>query len=262
MRKISPCARVALVGLAVAVSGAAGCSLSNQETPGLSGPSEFGTSVVLAASPEILPQDGVSQSFVTATVRDAAGRPQKDVVIRWSAVTSDTASIPASVALNATTSTTDADGKAMVVVTAPQMPAQQPVTPNTVTVQAAPLSVDASASFVRFVTIRLQPPANLPRATSVLVPRFVVTPAQPRVGIEVRFDASASTTKEGTVITTYTWNFGDGTSDTTSTPVTNHVYTEARVYPVTLTITNNVVVDPAVPLYESAEIGQTVTILP
>src|SRR5690348_3387613 len=127
MLKIPHCARVALIGLVVAVSGS-GCSLSNQETPSLSGPSEFGTSVVLAASPEVLPQDGASQSFVTATVRDSGGQPMKDVVIRWSALTSDTDSVPASVALNAPTSVTDANGRATVVVTAPQAPAQAPVT--------------------------------------------------------------------------------------------------------------------------------------
>ena len=263
MLKIPRCAHVALVGLAVAVSGATGCNLSKQETPSLTGPSEFGTSVVLAATPEVLPQDGASQSFVTATVRDTAGQPMKDVVIRWSAVTSDTNSVPASVALNATTSVTDANGRAMVVVTAPQAPAQAPVTPNTVTVQAAPLSLDSSASFVRFVTIRLQPPANLPPATTALVPRFTVKLSDPHAGVEVSFDASTSTTRERTVITTYAWNFGDGVSEVTSTPTTSHVYTEARTYPVTLTITNNVLIDPAVPdKYEHADVARALTVLP
>jgi len=260
MLKIPCPAHIALVGLAVAASGAVGCSLSNQETPGLSGPSEFGTSIVLAATPEVLPQDGVSQSVVTATARDTAGRPMKDVAIRWSALTSAPDSIPATVALSATTSYTDANGHAAVIVTAPQMPAQAPVTPNTVTVQAAPVSPDSSAAFVRFVTIRLQTPAGIPPATIGLVPKFTVKPSDPRAGVEVSFDATASTTKAGTVITTYAWNFGDGVTDVTSTPTTSHVYTESRIYPVTLTITNNVLVAPNE--YESAQVGRSLTVLP
>ena len=261
MLKIPCRAHIALVGLAVAASGAVGCSLSNQETPGLSGPSEFGTSIVLAATPEVLPQDGVSQSVVTATARDTAGRPMKDVAIRWSALTSDPNTIPAStVALSATTSYTDASGHAAVIVTAPQTPTQAPVTPNTVTVQAAPVSPDSSAAFVRFVTIRLQTPAGIPPATIGLVPKFTVKPSDPRAGVEVSFDATASTTKAGTVITTYAWNFGDGVTDVTSTPTTSHVYTEGRIYPVTLTITNNVLVAPNE--YESAQVGRSLTVLP
>lgn len=259
MLKIPCRAHIALVGLAVAASGAVGCSLSNQETPGLSGPSEFGTSIVLAATPEVLPQDGVSQSVVTATARDTAGRPMKDVAIRWSALTSDPGSIPA-VALSATTSNTDASGHAAVIVTAPQTPAQAPVTPNTVTVQAAPVSQDSSAAFPRFVTIRLQTPAGVPPATTGLLPRFTVKPSDPRAGVEVSFDATTSTTKVGTVITTYAWNFGDGVTDVTSTPTTSHVYTEGRIYPVTLTITNNVLVAPNE--YESAQVGRSLTVLP
>jgi PKD repeat protein len=248
MFKILRPAHVALVGIVVAAIGAAGCSVSEQQVPSLTGPSEFGTSIALSAGPEILPQDGVSQSFVTATVRDTAGRPQKEVALRWSAITSGT---NAPVALNTTTSLTDAKGEATVVVTAPRMPALQPFTPETITVQVAPVSGDAAAAYTRFVTIRLQPPAT---ATNVLAPRFTVTPVPARVGVDVRFDASASTTPEYTVITRYVWNFGDGAGDVTSTPTTSHVYTEERVYPVTLTITNNA--------GNSAQVGQSLSVLP
>jgi hypothetical protein len=234
--------------------GSVGCSVSKQDVPALTGPSEFGTSIVLSASPEVLPQDGVSQSRVTATVRDTAGLPKRDVVIRWSALTSDSDSIPTSVALSATVSKTDAVGYATGVVTAPRRPAQRPVAPDTISVQAAPESGDAAAAFVRFVTIRLQPPTDTPPATFGLVARFTVTPTQPRVGADVTFDASASTTLDNTVITKYEWSFGDGTGDITTTPTTSHVYTEDRVYPTTLRITNNV--------GSSQTVGRSLTVLP
>jgi len=46
------------------------CTIKEQETPDLSGPSEFGTAIVLSASPDILTQDGASQSMITVTTRD------------------------------------------------------------------------------------------------------------------------------------------------------------------------------------------------
>src|SRR4051812_46097555 len=88
---------ITLMGTIGAVLSAGGCSVSKQDVPSLTGPSEFGTSVVLNASPEILPQDGASQSLVTATARNTAGQPINGLVIRWSAITSDTDSIPSSV---------------------------------------------------------------------------------------------------------------------------------------------------------------------
>jgi hypothetical protein len=60
----------------------------------------------------------------------------------------------------------------------------------------------------------------------------VTTPA-PRSTQVTTFDASASTDREGAAgggITEYRWNFGDGTTETTTTPTVDHVYkTEGAV---------------------------------
>ncbi len=53
---------------------------------GLVGPSELGISVQLSASPDIVNADGVSQSVVTATVRDQNGKAalgQAPVLPAW-----------------------------------------------------------------------------------------------------------------------------------------------------------------------------------
>ncbi len=66
---------------------------------------------------------------------------------------------------------------------------------------------------------------------------FAWTPASPSTGSAVKFDASASTA-EGS-ITKWVWEFGDGTSDSTSGKTASHTYTTARIYDVVLWVTDN-----------------------
>lgn len=63
--------------------------------------------------------------------------------------------------------------------------------------------------------------------------RFTYTIA----GSALTFDASASTSPIGT-IASYAWDFGDGQTETTTTPTTAHTYCTAGNYTVTLTVTN------------------------
>jgi YVTN family beta-propeller protein len=59
------------------------------------------------------------------------------------------------------------------------------------------------------------------------------------VGSPVSFTASASTVAYGTIVS-YAWNFGDGTSVTTTTgPTTSHTYTNPGSYTVTVTETDS-----------------------
>jgi uncharacterized repeat protein (TIGR01451 family) len=68
------------------------------------------------------------------------------------------------------------------------------------------------------------------------VAALAVTPGT--VGTATSFDASASTVMYGT-IASYHWDFGDGTSATTATSATTHVYAAGGTYPVTLTETSS-----------------------
>lgn len=63
-----------------------------------------------------------------------------------------------------------------------------------------------------------------------------MTPAP--AGRRTRLDASASTVRYGT-IARYAWNFGDGTTATTTRPVTTHVYPAPGTYTVKLTETSS-----------------------
>ena len=62
-------------GLVLATMIAASCTMKDQDAPPLTGPSEFGTSVNVSVSPDILTGNGASQSVVTVVVLDSAGQP-------------------------------------------------------------------------------------------------------------------------------------------------------------------------------------------
>ncbi len=62
---------------------------------------------------------------------------------------------------------------------------------------------------------------------SVPTASFIVATPTPRSARPVPFDASASTDREGAIgggIVQYQWNFGDGTTETTTTPTVSHTY--------------------------------------
>jgi YVTN family beta-propeller protein len=66
-----------------------------------------------------------------------------------------------------------------------------------------------------------------------VAPRAAFTASAENVGAATSFDASSSTVFPG-VIGTYSWNFGDGSTRTTTTPQTQHTYARAGTYRVTL----------------------------
>ena len=68
------------------------------------------------------------------------------------------------------------------------------------------------------------------------VASFTYTPSTAYTGETVTFDASASYDPDGT-ITSYFWNFGDGTNSTGT--VTTHSYADDGVYTIPLTVTDN-----------------------
>ena len=57
-------------------------------------------------------------------------------------------------------------------------------------------------------------------------------------GMTVDFDASGSTTPEGT-IESYAWDFGDGNIDVGASPTTSHAYGSSGTFSVTLVVTNS-----------------------
>src|SRR6202041_2529718 len=57
------------------------------------------------------------------------------------------------------------------------------------------------------------------------------------IGSAIGFNASGSSDPQGEPLTSYAWNFGDGTTGNRVSP--NHTYTAAGAYSVSLTVTNS-----------------------
>jgi PKD repeat protein len=228
--------QTALVLTPLVTTFAAGCSVSKQEAPALSGPSEFGTSIVLTASPELLVQDGVSQSVITATARDTAGRPVAGLGIHWGATASSTRDLPGT--LSTTSSVTDSGGRATMVLTAPPVPTEASNPPAQIVVLATPVEGSATDAVARTVVIQLQPPAGVLPANNAPVARFTVNPKVGIVDQAVTFNASTTTDEGEPCLSrcTYLWDFGDGTSAAGIS--VSHVYAAANSsgYVVTLTV--------------------------
>ena len=70
------------------------------------------------------------------------------------------------------------------------------------------------------------------------VASFTYSPENLVVGQAVTFDASGSYDLDGSIVS-YEWDFGDGTTETTTSPTIQHTYSSGGIYTVTLTVTDN-----------------------
>ena len=88
----------------------AGCTVSKQDAPSLAGPSGFALSMVVTASPQVLPRDGNSTSAISVNVFNADGTPKPNQRLK---ILTDFGT------LNLTDVATGPNGNATVVFTAP-----------------------------------------------------------------------------------------------------------------------------------------------
>lgn len=92
-------------------------------------------------------------------------------------------------------------------------------------------------SGVQQITVELGPPTFKPTAS------FTAAPNPAETNQSITFDASGSHDNDSSgpppEIGTYFWTFGDGTTETSSSPVTTHSYAAAGAYRVLLMITDN-----------------------
>jgi PKD domain len=211
----------------------AACTMKSQEAPSLSGPSEFGTSINISVTPDVLQQDGASQSVVTVTARGPNGEPLANVPLRAEIRVSGTPVDFGS--LSARNLVTDSNGRATLVYTAPAAVPGLAVDDMTVVdIAVTPVGTDFSTASTRVASLRL-----VPRGTVVppagLTPVFTFTPTSPSENQTVLFDGSQSQANVG--IARYIWNFGDGSGTATTTgPTVSHAYRSAGTFVASLTI--------------------------
>lgn len=206
---------------------AAACTISEQEAPPLAGPSEYGLSIDVAVSPDILSQDGASQSMVTVTARDSNGTPVRNLSLRGEIVVGGVSADFGS--LSARNVVTGTDGRAVFVYTAPAAPSVAVDQFTIVEIYVTPVGTNFDNSTARRASIRLVPPGVVipPDGLSA---SFTFTPSAPSESQNVLFDASQS---QG-AIAEYRWSFGDGRTGTGRT--VTHAFSRAGSYSVTLTI--------------------------
>jgi PKD repeat protein len=225
---------VAPAVLVLAVS--AGCTLEKADVPPLAGPSAFGLSIDVKATPDILPEDGAAQSVIRVTARDANGQPVRDLPLRIDTVVfgPNGPVFTDYGVLSARNVTTNANGEATVTFTAPRSPQPGVDTGTEVVIAVSQLGSGFGTTLQRFVNIRLVPESTVtdPGAPT---PSFFFTPANPRVGDRVSFDGSKST-DDGTIVR-YRWDYGDGEIEEGA--LNTKDYLAAGSYLVTLTVTDN-----------------------
>ena len=235
MKTMSVLRRLVCIVCVVAVGAlATRCGLEKQTAPELIGPSELATSIQLTATPDVLVQDGSSQSVINVLVRDASGAPRPNLGLRIDG-TSSSSLVPA-VTFTQTSVRTDAAGRASFGLVAPPPPSVMPSSPTVITVRVTPEESDFASTVARAVQVALMAPAGTPAPNNTPQPAFTIVPAVANISQNITFDAS-STTDEGVPCgsrCTYLWDFGDFTTGNGVTATKS--YTLPQTYTVTLTV--------------------------
>ncbi len=219
--------------LAAAMLSAAGCGVTDQGAPPLSGPSSYGTSVTLRATPDRLSQDGLSIATITAEVTDAVGKAVAGMALQWNVTASDGRTF---VEPSERTSITDANGRTSVLVTSPPAPSELPETPLMLTITATPVGDDSANASARQVRVTMVPLLGTLPINRIPEAAFTMSPGNPGLLQPVTFDASSSTDEgvNACVGCTYAWDFGDG--GTGSGVVATHEYAAGGTFTVTLSV--------------------------
>jgi len=244
MKPLAAGAFAILAGLA-----AVACTIKDSATPALSGPSTFGVSVSVIATPDAINQDGGSQSAIKVIVRGPDGKGLSGVAIRMDMQINN---VPQDFGtLSARSLVTGSDGVANVVYTAPaqtvniQTPTCNSLPGQCVDIVATASGTDFASVSSNFARIRLVPlgvilpPGDAPTAS------LQFSPGSPVVAQDITFDGTAScggpvvggTCQSSNQIVRWDWNFGDG--DTAAGATVRHNYQNAATFTVTLTVTND-----------------------
>lgn len=211
---------------------ASACTLQEPESPLPTGPATLSLALNVSATPDILPEDGVSQSIIKIVARGPDGEPLANVPLRIDTVVGST--IIDTGILSARNVTTNANGEASVIFTAPDAPLTGVDTGTVVQISVRQIGSDFGSTIGTGVSIRLVPETTL-TTPGTPRPNFFFSPTTPAVGTRVLFDASSS--KDNGSIVRYQWDYGDGEREEGKQALKD--YEAEGNYLVTLTVTDN-----------------------
>lgn len=220
-----------LVSLLVFGVAAAGCTLSNTDVPPLAGPSELALSLAASVSPDIVSQDGTSQATLMVVARGPNGQAVRGVSLRLAMFVGGSNVDYGTLSTKAIS--TDNNGIASAIYTAPLAPPPTVTSDTTVDIQILPVGADFNSTTARWVSVRLARPGVIRPPNPAVTAALFYSPSQPREDELVQFDGSGSTGQG----LTYAWTFGDG--DTASGVRPTHVYSVSGNYNVVLTVTDD-----------------------
>jgi PKD repeat protein len=232
--------------VALALFAVAGCTVKDTHEPPLAGPSGLSLTLQVNAVPDSINQDGGSQSSVRVTAIGADGRAITALPLRLDMLVNGVAQDYGT--LSARTIVTNNDGVASAIYTAPPSPVNgvfgtcAGLPGNCVSIVATATATNFTTANPETVVIRLVPTGVILPPAGAPTAQFTISPTPVNFNIASTFDASSSTPGSGaSTITSYAWNFGDGSTGTGKT--VSHAYTQSttpgNAYNVTLTITNN-----------------------
>ena len=226
--------RVAAIAAAFALSSS--CRLGTTGEPSLTGPSSYGVSITISATPDLLQRDGRTTSTITISAYDATSKPVSGLGLHLDLlVEGGTGGLGS---LSQTSVTTGSDGRATLTYTSPLPAPLGQRDEATVQILVTPIGTTGSSASPSSISLKLvsQDAAGGPTATFNLGPKF------PKIGDTILFDASASQPTAGASIVTYAWDFGDGNAFVrvpyliSNGPTITHEYSKSGIFTVGLTI--------------------------
>ncbi len=219
----------------------AACTVHQTTAPSESGPAELQISLRMTANPDRLQQDGLNASAVSVQAFDAGGHPIA-VQVHLSVQPSGFGTLGTDINGNVVT-TTDINHPVVV----PFVPPATTTGANTtVTISAQMVGPNSVTAPTQQVTLVTQPAVAIATVAPVAVISVTPNASQYATNQTLTFDGSGScggglvggVCGNTSAITSYLWNFGDGSTPLSGTTI-SHSYTTAGTYQVTLTVTND-----------------------